>query len=100
MRRACRKDLNHDEIANAFRELGWLVLDTWEFAQYLPGFPDLIICLRCKPEVVGLIEIKSLNGGLTRAEAEFHETMWPGRIAIVDSVERALIVHEVWKGEM
>jgi hypothetical protein len=68
-RRGCRKDLNHDEIAECFRDLGWQWWDTYQVAQFLPGFTD---GLAIKRGVVVLIEVKSGKGTLTSDEATFH----------------------------
>ena len=95
-RRSCRKDLNHDEIANAFRKLGWHVLDTYQIGQLIPGFPDLMMCLKCRPGVGALVEVKAPGGKLTPAEAEFHES-WPGPIMIVSSVDEAIAITEKWR---
>jgi len=64
-RRACRKDANHDEIRDALRQLGWDVIETYQFAQYDPGFPDLL----CeKRGVIVFVEVKAEGGKLTKDE--------------------------------
>ncbi len=88
-RRACRKDANHDAIADTFRVCGWGWIDTWEHAQYTPGFPDGIAA---GPGGVVFVEIKGESGSLTDAEETFH---WELRaqgfdVVVLESVDEAL----------
>ena len=69
-RRACRKDINHDEIRDAFRALGWHWVDTYQVAQYQPGFPDGLACRR---GTVLFVEIKAKGATLTEDEARFRD---------------------------
>lgn len=87
-RYACKKDANHDEIANTFRVCGWPFLDTWQFAQYVPGFPD---GLASGPNDTVLVEIKNGDVPLTPDEEEFHRE-WAGvfTIVVIGSVDEAL----------
>jgi hypothetical protein len=85
-RYAARKDQNHDEIADAFRRLGWTFVDTWQCAQYVPGFFD---GLACRDGVVIGVEVKHGKEPLTPDEARFHAA-WPGRILVARSVEDVL----------
>jgi len=68
-RRVCSVDANQGEIADAFRRLGWDVIDTHQVAQYIPGFPDLIVT--CGDGTVMGVEIKGPGGALTADERGF-----------------------------
>ncbi len=92
-RRACRKDANHDAIADAFRRLGWQWYDTYQVAQYIPGFPD---GLAVKPDYALLVEVKGERGQLTEDEAEFH-AWYEGPLAIVRSNEDVVRVTKEWQ---
>lgn len=75
-RRACRKDANHDIIADAFRVHGCDWVDTWQYAQYTPGFPDGIVRYG---RVVRFIEVKTPGAKLTPDEEIFralHEDVY------------------------
>jgi hypothetical protein len=67
-RRDTRKDENHDELSEAARDLGWDVIDTYQFAQYVPGFPDAIWV---KPGRTIFVEYKGQKGRLTKDEVAF-----------------------------
>jgi len=74
---ACAKDANHDLICEALRAMGWDVIETYQVAQFIPGFPD---AMACRNGVAIGIEIKSARGALTEAEREFavaHDWMIP-----------------------
>ena len=91
VRRRCRKDANHDEIAATFRALGVDWIDTWQHAQYTPGFPDGVAV---RGQVVRFVEIKSAPGDakrLTRDEILFWQRFDP-LYRIVATVEDALAV--------
>jgi len=64
-RRACRKDGNHDLIRDTLGKLGWQVDETYQFAQYAPGWPDLVAY---KWGRVAFIEVKGADGTLTADE--------------------------------
>lgn len=81
-RRACRKDANHDAIADAFRKLGWVWVDAYQCAQYVPGFFD---GLACRGDLVVGVEVKAGREQLTPEELTFH-MCWPGRTLIARSV--------------
>jgi len=68
MRRwASKKDLVHDELVMWFERLGWQVIDTHNIGL---GFPDV---LGVHPDgAVVLVEFKTRNGRLTKAERRFH----------------------------
>ena len=92
-RRACSVDANQGQIADAFRRLGWDVIDTHAVAQYVPGFPDLIVTRPvglCDVVVFG-IEVKMPGGTLTEKEGEFaalHPHWAPIVVYTVDDVLR------------
>ena len=98
-RRACSVDANQGEIADAFRRLGWDVIDTHQHAQFTPGFPDLIVI--CGDEVLG-IEVKMPGGTYTKDEWMFrsvHQGWQPIVVRTVDDVlELSGMVEEV-RGE-
>jgi hypothetical protein len=71
-RRDCRKDANHDDVAGAFRQLGWQVLETYQVAQYLPGWSDLVVC---KANVVVFVEVKAPGAQLTEDEDRFRQVL-------------------------
>lgn len=75
MRRG-RRDTNHAEIREAFRRLGWSVLDTADLGH---GAPDLV-CGRGGRNV--LVEVKSPGGILTQDEAQF-SLAWRGEYVTV-----------------
>ena len=96
-RRACRKDANHDAIADAFRRLGWQWYDTYQFAQYVPGFPD---GMAVKPGAVLLVEVKGKRGRLTDDERTFHR-VYLGPIMVARTEEDVVIATQMWaKGEL
>lgn len=88
MRRAAKKDLNHNEIAQALRDVGYLVAETHQIGS---GFPDLIcagINRRTGIRCTWLIEVKSDDGVLTDDEAVFH-AKWSEYVWIVRTKEEA-----------
>jgi hypothetical protein len=87
-RRACRKDANHDELSDAARRLGWYVVDTYQFAQYIPGWPDAVWAREGRTV---LVEYKTPSGRLTKDERLFQAT-WPGEYVVVRSVEDVIAV--------
>jgi len=82
-RRACRKDSHHDELSDAARRLGWYVVDTYQVAQYIPGWPDAVWAKRGRTV---LVEYKTARGQLTQDEALFAAT-WPGEWVVVRCVD-------------
>ena len=91
-RRACRKDDNHDAIADTFRRLGWQWYDTYQFAQYLPGFPD---GMAVKPGAVLLVEVKGKRVRLTKDEAAFHRD-YLGPIMVARTEDDVVQMTEMW----
>ena len=98
--RATKKDRNHNEIRDALRGLGWLVIDSWQHAQYTPGFPDLVaIC----PEATVFVEVKALNGKLTPDESRFRQDIMAAgaKYAVVDDLEQAQFMTRIyWPGRV
>jgi len=86
LRRAARKDENHDQIAEAFRALGWQVIEAYQFAQFCPGFPDIIAI---KDGVVRFVEVKTPVGRLTKTEKAFLDR-FPQIVRVVRSVDDVL----------
>ena len=97
-RRACRKDANHNQIADAFRAAGCLVIDTHQFAQYVPGYPDLDVRWG---EASILIEVKTADGELTDDERAFYQlcASYDVPYYIVRDVEQALTIAKVLRRE-
>ena len=83
MRRAARKDLNHNEVADVYRAHGWSVAETYQLGN---GFPDLVVA---KDGVTRLIEIKDRRGTLTMAELTF-AAQWRGECVVIRSVDEAI----------
>lgn len=88
-RRACKKDANHDLIAEAFRKAGCMVIETYQVAQVIPGYPDLDVRWG---EVSVLIEVKTADGELTDDERAFYEKCagWDVPYYIVRDVEQVV----------
>lgn len=84
----CRKDANHDELSDAARRLGWYVVDTYQFAQYIPGWPDAVWA---KPGRTVLAEYKVGKAQLTKDEALF-AARWLGEYVIVRDIDDVLRV--------
>lgn len=88
MRRAARKDLNHNTIAAALRDVGYRVHETHQLGS---GFPDLVVSgidRRAGQRRIWLVEVKDARGALTPDEQAFHAA-WAGDVAIVRSVDEA-----------
>jgi len=88
MRKYARKDSNHKEIIQAFRDLGATVFDT---ASLGSGFPDCVLGFR---GVNVLVEIKDgslppSKRKLTPDEHKFHAT-WLGRVVIINNIDEAV----------
>lgn len=85
-RRDCRKDDNHDDIAEAFRMCGWRFIDTYQHAQYTPGFPD---GLAVRGHRTVWVEVKTAQGTLTDKERMFrdYELAGDGEYEIVRTLE-------------
>lgn len=88
MRRAARKDLNHNVIAQALRDVGYRVAETHQLGS---GFPDLVVAgvdRKTGTRQRWLLEVKGAKEKLTPDEELFH-VAWAGDVAIVRSVDDA-----------
>lgn len=88
MRKYARKDSNHKDIIQAFRDLGATVFDT---ASLGSGFPDCIVAIGNNNV---LVEIKDgslppSKRKLTPDEQKFHAT-WLGRVVIINNIDEAV----------
>ena len=72
MRRAAKKDANHNAIAQVFIDEGCSVFDASGVGQ---NFPDLVIA---KQGDTVLVEVKGKHGQLTEGQREFADK-WQGR---------------------
>lgn len=72
MRRAAKKDKNHNTIAQVFLDEGCSVFDASGVGQH---FPDLVVA---KDGDTVLVEVKGKNGKLTEGQREFADK-WQGR---------------------
>lgn len=84
MRRRAKVDGNHEEIANAFRARGYLVLSLAALGR---GVPDLLV-LEPAGRRFRLVEVKQPKGKLTEDQQRFQQAGWP--VTIVRTVEEAL----------
>lgn len=88
MRRAAKKDTNHNVIAQALRDVGYRVAETHQLGS---GFPDLVIAGIDRKTGIRqrwLIEVKGAKEKLTPDEELFH-TLWAGDVVIVRTVDEA-----------
>ena len=72
MRRAAKKDLNHNAIAQVFMDEGCSVFDASGVGQH---FPDLVVA---KDGDTVLVEVKGKGGKLSEGQREFADK-WQGR---------------------
>jgi hypothetical protein len=86
--RARRQDSNSAAIVKALRKIGVQVYDTGRMAQFIPGFPDLLVV---GVGQVHLLEIKTENGELTKDQIDFHAEWRGPPIIIVRSPEEAVM---------
>ncbi len=85
MRRAARKDSNHNSIGDYLRSLGWSVLD---LSRLGGGVPDMVVG---KPGIAVLMEVKNLDGKgikLTPDEQQVRDR-WEGPYLVVTSPQDA-----------
>lgn len=86
MRRACKKDINHDEIAAVFIYAGWDVIDTSSCHGVLLDF----IAQKTRSGVAWFVEVKNGRyGKLTDNEAKFFMAH-PERSVLIRSVKDAI----------
>ncbi len=84
MRRAARKDANHDEVAEALFKAGHTVVGTYQQGN---GFPDIV---SGKGGVTWMWEVKAKDGELTPAQVEFITRWRGGPLHVVKSGLEAL----------
>lgn len=83
MRRAAKKDLNHNDIAGYLRSLGWSVLDLSTAGN---GIPDLAVG---KPGFAAIVEVKqTVKHKLTPKEQAIRDR-WEGPYLVVTSPQDA-----------
>lgn len=91
MRRAAKKDGNHNAIAAYLKARGWSVEDTHRQSD---GFPDLVAGV---PGFACLIEVKEPGGKLTPKEQQFAER-WTGPYIVAYSGEHAeQQLNQMWR---
>jgi Holliday junction resolvase len=96
MQRAARKDANHKAIVDAFRRLGWSVLDVSQ----LKNCCDIFVS---RKSMVLALEIKDGSKPasatkLTKGEEEFLKT-WQGYCRVIFSVDDVININqEFFKG--
>ena len=91
MRRAARKDANHNEIADAFRKFGCSVLDLSRVGE---GCPDMLLSISNK---TALVEVKTKTGRMTAAQKKFL-TDWRGRSFVVRDIGQVPSVVKALRG--
>lgn len=88
MRRAAKKDRNHNAICDHLTALGYRCLD---LSRVGDGCPDVLVIgveRRSGLRRAWLIEIKMPGEALTPAEQSFHG-LWGDDVSIVDSIAAA-----------
>ena len=94
MKRAARKDVNHDEIRLAFEGLGCSVLSLHRIGD---GCPDLLVGIPGEPALNLLVEVKydrpyrpgeggAEKGELNDEQVKWH-SRWRGQVAVVRDLE-------------
>jgi hypothetical protein len=86
MRRAAKKDANHETIAAAFRKLGYSVLD---LSRQGDDCPDMLCA---KDGLSVLVEAKMPKGKLTSGQRVFVAN-WRGAVEVARSVDDVLAIH-------
>ena len=84
MRRRAKVDSNQEDVVEALRARGYLVLS---LASVGGGVPDLLV-LEPSGRRLGLVEVKREKGKLTGDQEQFIAQGWP--VTIIRSVEDAL----------
>lgn len=87
-RRRAKRDLNHAELVETFKRLGWSVLDMADMGR---GMPDVIIG---DSQGTYLVEIKNPatyygRKGLSRSQKSFAET-WGGVVHVVKTIDEVV----------
>ena len=83
MRRAAKKDGNHNEISDGLRSDGWSVLDLSTAGN---GIPDLAVG---KPGIACLVEIKRDEKAKLTPKEQAVKDRWEGPYIIATSLEDA-----------
>lgn len=89
--RAARVDLNHGEIRDELRQLGFEVADTHSLGN---GYPDLHVS---KADWSCLVEIKQpgKENNLTPKEKQFHDA-WQGLVIVATTAEDVVAEYNAW----
>ena len=90
-RYACKRDANHDLIASTFRAHGIDWIDTWQHAQYTPGFPDGIAVYG---PVVRFIEVKAHEKAMLTQDEALFRSLYADVYRVVATVEEACAMAE------
>jgi hypothetical protein len=89
-----KRDANHADIVQVFRDTGCTVADT---ADVGAGFPDLVVGISGYNV---LVEVKSEAGALTPDQVRFHADWRGGKVQIVRSAAEAIeLVNKVRRGK-
>lgn len=91
LRRAAKRDSNHQSVVKALRAAGCGVVD---LAAVGCGVPDLLVCTPTWPHETALVEVKDGSKPpsarkLTPDQERFHAA-WKGRVFVVTSPAEAL----------
>jgi hypothetical protein len=92
MRRAAKKDGNHNEIADHLRSLGWSVLD---LSRVGDDCPDAAVG---RPGFMALVEIKMPGEKLTPGQEAFRRERWDGPWIATSPDQIAAELYIAWKG--
>lgn len=71
MRRAAKKDDNHDLITKALKKIGFSILETYQLGEDAPDF----VC--AFQGVTAVVEVKTEKGKLTEGQKKFGQ-QWRG----------------------
>lgn len=88
VRRAARRDANHNAVADTFRALGCSVFETDRVGE---GFPDLVVGMT---GLNLLIEVKNPEthygrGGLNKSQKNFNDAWRGDRMVVITSPDEA-----------
>ena len=94
---AKRIDTNQPEIVETLRRLGASVHHTHTLGQ---GFPDVVVAFRGRTYLAEIKDGKRVGWKFTPAQKKFR-SMWNAPIAILDSVETAVLwIAQLAKGKV
>ncbi len=85
MRRAAKKDLTQNPIAQAFRKLGCTVLDLSRMGE---SCPDMLVATRGQ---TALVEAKTGSKGLSEGQQAFCQS-WRGKVYTARTVADAAVI--------